>query len=113
MDLYEKQITNALLVTIPNNFMTTSQKALALCSAIEAAGASDQLTKCSVLASEIRGEIEAKETTIKNCADSLNRYAVECFPEIINGQKDFVRVLMESWAESLNSPLVQPEVPHA
>lgn len=52
---------------------------------------------------------EAKATTIKNCAESLNRYAAECFPEIVNGQKHFVRVLMESWAESLTKPVGQPE----
>lgn len=37
--------------------MKTSEKALALCYAIEAAGASEQLTKCSVLASELHHEI--------------------------------------------------------
>ncbi len=52
---------------------------------------------------------EAKATTIKNCAESLNRYAAECFPEIVNGQKHFVRALMESWAESLTKPIENPD----
>lgn len=39
--------------------MKTHEKALALYHAIEAAGASEQLTRISVLASELRKEIEA------------------------------------------------------
>lgn len=81
---------------------TTSQKALALCHAIEAAGASEALTKCSVLASELHTEIQVKEKTATDCAKSLRRYAADCFPEIANGQKHFVRVLMESWADALD-----------
>lgn len=34
----------------------------------------------------------------------LRRYAAECFPEIENGQKHFVRVLMESVADELETP---------
>lgn len=89
----------------PNFMQSTSEKASALCHAIEAAGASEQLTKCSVLASELRSEIQRNEMTMTKCAESLNRYAGECFPEIVNGQKHFVRVLMESWAESLTKPV--------
>ena len=40
---------------------TPSEKALALCYAIEALGASEKLTKCSVLASDLRQEILALE----------------------------------------------------
>lgn len=86
---------------------TTSEKTLALCHAIEAAGASEQLTKCSVIASSLHTEIEAKEKHIANCAASLNRYAEECFPEIENGQKHFVRVLMEGWAKELMMPAAE------
>ena len=39
------------------------------------------------------------------CMDSLRQYAVECFPEITNGQKHFVRVLMESWADEIQEVL--------
>lgn len=42
-----------------------AEKALALCHAIEAAGASEQLTKCSVLASELRADIAAASKTMK------------------------------------------------
>jgi len=44
--------------------MTPSEKALALCHAIEAAGASEQLTKCSVLASELREQLAGIESAI-------------------------------------------------
>lgn len=40
------------------------------------------------------------------CMDSLRRYAVECFPEITNDQKHFVRVLMESWADEIQEALL-------
>jgi len=40
---------------------TTTEKALALCHAIEAAGASEQLTACSVLASEILADVQKLE----------------------------------------------------
>jgi len=41
--------------------MNTSKKALALCHAIEAAGASEQLTHCSILASGLMNEIATLE----------------------------------------------------
>jgi hypothetical protein len=40
---------------------TTTEKALALCHAIEAAGASEQLTACSVLASDILADVQKLE----------------------------------------------------
>ena len=45
------------------NLMNTSEKALALCHAIEAAGASEQLTNCSVLASELLIALQQQEQT--------------------------------------------------
>lgn len=78
--------------------MKTSEKALALCHAIEAAGTSEQLTKCSVLASELKTEIESQETTITDCVRSLKRYAKE-LPE-----GHFYRVLMEGLAQELENP---------
>jgi|GEM_PF-4464375 len=47
--------------------MTTSKKALALCHAIEAAGASKALTKCSVLASELHAELRKQATPCRAC----------------------------------------------
>jgi predicted nucleic acid-binding Zn-ribbon protein len=42
---------------------------------------------------------------------TLERYAPECFPEIENGQKHFVRVLMESMAEELRQVLAGEKTP--
>jgi len=47
--------------------MTTPKKALALCHAIEAAGASKALTKCSVLASELHAELSKQATPCRAC----------------------------------------------
>ena len=87
---------------------TPSEKALALCHAIEAAGASEQLTKCSVLASDLRADILRTEERDRRLAASLTLYAAECFPDVVNGQKQFVRVLMESWAEEVRNAEVAP-----
>lgn len=82
--------------------MTTSQKALALCHAIEAAGASEQLTKCSVLASELRLQIQREEHRNRTVITTLNEQGAACFPEVENGQKHFARVVMESCAQDLS-----------
>lgn len=82
---------------------TTSEKALALCYAIEAAGASEQLTRCSVLESQVHADVKKIAERDAAMVASLTRYAAECFPDIENGQKHFVRVLMEGWAEALEN----------
>lgn len=53
--------------------MKTSDKALALCHAIERAGASEALTKASVLASELHTEILKWEAIERGCIDGAGR----------------------------------------
>lgn len=84
--------------------MNTSEKALALCHAIEAAGASEQLTKCSVLASELRAAILTERIRILTLADTMNKFVAENYPADANGQVDFVRVLVEGYADELTNP---------
>ncbi len=84
--------------------MTTSEKALALCHAIEAAGASEQLTKCNVLASELRTEIQAESARIAALAGKMKKFVSENYPEDANGQVDFVRLLVEGYADELTNP---------
>jgi hypothetical protein len=63
--------------------MKTSEKALALCHAIEAAGASEALTKCSVLASELHTEIVKWEAIERGCIDGAGRASLlEAIEEI-------------------------------
>ena len=85
----------------PQAIQTTSKKALALCHAIEAAGASKELTKCSVLATELHAEIKKIAERDAFIAKSLTEHIKACFPEDENGQKHFARVLCESWADEL------------
>ena len=77
--------------------MKLTETSLALCQAIEAAGASEQLTKCSVLATELHAE--AKRIT--ELADTMKRFVAENYPADEKGQVDFVRVLVEGYAEEM------------
>ena len=63
--------------------MKTSDKALALCNAIEAAGASEKLTKASLLASELRTEILKWEAIERGCIAGARRESLaEAIEEI-------------------------------
>lgn len=63
--------------------MKTSDKALALCHAIEAAGASEALTKASVLASELHTEILKWEAIERGCIAGAGRESLaEAIEEI-------------------------------
>ena len=82
---------------------TTTEKARALCYAIEAAGASEQLTACSVLASELLAEtIKLAERDAK-LASQLKWHGEETFPAEPSAQKHFARVVMESIADELTT----------
>lgn len=80
--------------------MKIKEQSLALCHAIEAAGASEALTKCSVLASELH--TEAKR--LAELADKMKRFAAENYPPDEKGQVDFVRVLLEGFAQAMAEP---------
>jgi len=84
--------------------MKIKTQSLALCYAIEAAGASEALTKCSVLASEVH--TEAKR--LAELADKMKRFAAENYPTDDKGQVDFVRVLLEGYAQEM----VEPDEPN-
>ena len=51
---------------------------------------------------QLRIDLVAAREVMERSARTLTRWAPECFPEIVNGQKHFVRVLMESVAEELS-----------
>ena len=80
--------------------MKIKNQSLALCYAIEAAGASEALTKCSVLASELNAEAKR----IAEVADRMTRFAAENYPPDEKGQVDFVRLLLEGYAQELAEP---------
>lgn len=80
--------------------MKIKEQSLALCYAIEAAGASEALTKCSVLASELHAEAKR----IAELADKMKRFAAENYPPDEKGQVDFVRVLLEGYAQEMAAP---------
>ena len=54
---------------------------------------------------ELERDLAAERRRAAVNAATLTKYAAECFPEIVNGQKHFVRVLMESVAEDITAPL--------
>ena len=56
--------------------MKITDKSLALCHAIEAAGASEALTKCSVLASELHAEMQR----LTKLSDTMKRFVAENYP---------------------------------
>lgn len=80
--------------------MKIKQQSIELCYAIEAAGASEALTKCSVLASELN--TEAKR--LAELADKMKRFAAENYPPNEAGQVDFVRVVLEGYAQEMTEP---------
>lgn len=84
--------------------MTTQEKSLALCHAIEAAGASEALTKCSVLASELRTEIVAETARLARLSESMKRFVAEYYPPNEKGQVHFARILAEAWAQEIVEP---------
>lgn len=80
--------------------MKIKQQSIELCYAIEAAGASEALTKCSVLASELN--TEAKR--LAELADKMKRFAAENYPPNEAGQVDFVRVVLDGYAQEMTEP---------
>lgn len=84
--------------------MNTSEKSLVLCYAIEAAGASEALTKCSVLASELRTEIVAESARLSRLSESMKRFVAEYYPPDKNGQVHFARALIEAYAQEIVAP---------
>lgn len=80
--------------------MKIKEQSLALCHAIEAAGASEALTKCSVLASELLAEAKR----LAEIADKMKRFAAENYPPDANGQVDFARILIEGYAQEIEEP---------
>jgi len=80
--------------------MKIKEQSLALCHAIEAAGASEALTKCSVLASELL--TEAKR--LAEIADKMKRFAAENYPPDEFGRVDFARMLLEGYAQEMAEP---------
>ena len=81
-----------------------------LCQEIEKLPASELETKCVVAAGELQNHVFAMRACAGLHAGCLRRYAAECFPEITNGQKHFVRVLMESIADDLDENFNPPNV---
>ena len=81
-----------------------SEKSLALCYAIEAAGASEALTKCSVLASELRTEIVTETARLARLSESMKRFVAEYYPPDKNGQVHFARALVEVYAQEIVAP---------
>ncbi len=88
--------------------MKIKEQSLALCYAIEAAGASEALTKCSELASELLTEARR----LRELADRMKRFAAENYPPDDKGQLDFVRVLLECYAQEMAEPEPNAEVSH-
>ena len=88
--------------------MKIKQQSIELCYAIEAAGASEALTKCSVLASELN--TEAKR--LAELADKMKRFAAENYPPNEAGQVDFVRVVLEGYAQEMPAPEPNAEISH-
>lgn len=80
--------------------MKNTEKSLALCHAIEAAGASEALTKCSVLASELYAETKR----LAELSETMKRFVAENYPPDEKGQVDFVRVLVEGYADAIVDP---------
>lgn len=77
--------------------MKNTEKSLALCHAIEAAGASEALTKCSVLASEIHAEA----VRLEKLSEKMKQFVAENYPPDEKGQVDFARMLVEGYAEEI------------
>tara|TARA_R110000868_G_C10897238_1_gene764049 strand:+ start:1148 stop:1507 length:360 start_codon:yes stop_codon:yes gene_type:complete len=76
-----------------------------LCVEIEKLPASDQQTKCVIAAGELQNPVAEIRWMAKGWTDCLRQYGAACFPDIVNGQKHFARVLMESVAEDIEAQL--------
>jgi len=85
--------------------MKIKEQSLALCYAIEAAGASEALTKCSVLGSELLAEAKR----LSELADKMKRFAAENYPPDDKGQVDFARLLLEGYAQEMAEPEANTE----
>ncbi len=92
--------------------MKTTEKALELCHAIEAAGASEELTKCSVIASDLRCEISHLET-LKLAAEQKLGICLRALDLLRRDSKspDFVKVYcaliednIKEWPNDQSSP---------
>lgn len=84
--------------------MNITEKSLALCQAIEAAGCSEALTKCSVLASELHTELVAQNVRLSRLSESMKRFVAEYYPTDKNGQVHFARALIEAYAQEIVEP---------
>ena len=80
--------------------MKIKEQSLALCHAIEAAGASEALTTCSVLASHLYAEAER----LSDLSERMKRFVAENYPPNEKGQVDFVRALVEGYADEIVNP---------
>jgi hypothetical protein len=76
-----------------------------LCQEIEKLPASEQQTKCVVAAGELQNYLAEIRWMAEGWTKCLRQYGTECFPEIVNNQKHFARVLMESVAEDIEGQL--------
>lgn len=75
---------------------------------IEKLPPSDQQTKVVIMAGALQDRVAALREVAKTNSKMLSHYAEECFPEVTDGKKHFVRVLMESVAEELDSTFNPP-----
>lgn len=75
----------------------------ALMQEIEKLPPSEQQTKVVTLAGQLQDAVATLRDVAKTNAKMLTHYGAECFPEVIDGKKHFVRVLMESAAEELDA----------
>ncbi len=73
-----------------------------LCQEIEKLPASDQQTKVVTLAAKLQDDVVAMRSVADSNSRCLRRLAAECFPEVVDGQKHFARVLMEGVAYDLD-----------
>jgi len=86
--------------------MKIKEQSLALCHAIEAAGASEALTKCSVLASELLAEAKR----LAEFFFKKDPAAAENYPPDEKGRVDFARMLLEGYAQEMAEP--EPNIPY-
>lgn len=75
---------------------------------IEKLPASEQQTKVVTLAGELQNLLARLRNSARGNALCLRNYAVECFPEVVDGKKHFARVMMEAVAEDLDDTFNPP-----
>ena len=80
---------------------TTTDKARALCYAIEAAGASEKLNVCGVLASALLADLDALAKRDAEIAHQLQWHGEHHFPAKTGEVKHEARAVMESLALEL------------